>query len=75
MEKLIVNVNEQQKETLVKLFEMLHIQVEVKEQDLTMPEGDQERFVSALRSCFGMWKDLDIDNDEYRRQAWGGRGV
>lgn len=75
MEKLIVNVNETQKKTLIKLFEMLHIKVEIEEEDPGKPEGNQEKFVSALKSCFGMWKDLNIDNDEYRKQAWGGRGV
>ena len=74
MERLIVNVNEEQKETLMKLFEMLHITVEV-DQGSDKPEGSQEQLVKALNDCRGMWKDVDIDFKEYREQAWGGRGV
>lgn len=74
MEKLIVKVNETQKETLVKLFEMLHISVEV-EQESEKPEGSQEQLVKALNDCRGMWKDVNIEFKEFRKQAWGGRGV
>lgn len=68
-----MNVNAAQKETLVKLFEMLNISVEVEESG--KPEGSQEQLVKAINACRGMWKDLDIDFNEFRKQAWGGRGV
>jgi hypothetical protein len=61
MDKLILEVNKDQKETLVKLFKMLRI------------KGDQEKFVSTLKSCLGMWKDLDMDFEGYWHRAWGGR--
>jgi len=74
MERLIVNVNEEQKETLVKLFELLHITVEV-DQGSVKPVGSQERLINALNDCRGMWKDLSIDFKEFRDQAWGRRSV
>ncbi len=53
MEKLIVDVNEEQKETLLKLFEMLHIKVEVEPEEWDDPEGCQEKRKKALDACQG----------------------
>lgn len=75
MEKLIVNVNVKQKETLVKLFEMLQLKVEIESEYPDEPDGSQEKLKTALDSCSGMWKDKEVDFKEFRAQAWGGRGI
>jgi hypothetical protein len=75
MDRLILEVNKDQKETLVKLFKMLRINVKVLPIESGKPKGDQEKFESTLKSCLGMWKDLDMDFESYRHRAWGGRGT
>tara|TARA_Y100001972_G_scaffold129004_2_gene193370 strand:+ start:4131 stop:4352 length:222 start_codon:yes stop_codon:yes gene_type:complete len=73
MEKLIVNVKDEQKDTLLKLFEMLKLEVTSENSD--EPIGSQGQLKSLLDECNGMWADRDLDIKSIRKSAWGDRGV
>ena len=67
MSTLILEVDDKQKEAIRLLADLLNIKVkEVNEpQDI-----DPKALKNAVHQVFGIWKDIDMDFEDWRREAW-----
>jgi hypothetical protein len=72
MSTLILEVDDKQKEAIRLLAELMNISIKEVESETSLQNGNLEQ---ALKQVFGLWKDNPIDFEEWRKQAWGGRGV
>ena len=78
MEKITLYIsNKKQEEVLTDLFGILKIDYKKENQkdDFEPAEGNKEQFKKALQDVKGMWKDKKQSFDEFRNEAWGGRGI
>lgn len=60
---------------ILDLLNVLNLKIEnIDENDDVKPSASEIK--KAISACSGMWKDNPVsDFKEFRKQAWGGRGV
>jgi hypothetical protein len=71
---LELEVNPQQEKLLKDM--LLAMNITFKSQ-LVNESYSEKEIGEAVKKCFGIWKDREdfTDFNDFRKQAWGGRGV
>ncbi|MCU0467142.1 MAG: hypothetical protein MUF58_00955 [Arcicella sp.] len=78
---LELDINETQEKLLKEMLSAMNISFSnytIEEREFAFEQGGATSEIKeAVDDCFGIWKDRKdfTDFQDFRRQAWGGRGV